>query len=360
MAKIVLVCGMVNTGNFFNPLATALEQRGHTVHLSIGTHRPSSSDDQQGGLSYLIENADLVLSGMSNPADFAGLELFALSLAYVRNVPFGFLSDANGAWRREYFQNFADKASLLAVRFPHEVALAERIFPNATIASVGHPTAEKASSAKFTREKLRKRLGLADSELVVYLAGTKMMDMNREAITLVTQSIKQFSRDFHIRFLFGPHPGITGEKARKDGKEVSLDEYRNWSENIEFVPDVSGEDIVPAADAFLFTTGPAFYAAIYQGDQGALAVLLNSPKIAAIRGTSNDLSFECETGAIVPVASADALAAVLGNTIYPYPAVLQANRRVYWPKPEREGAAVDALAILITASIEARFTEHAK
>ena len=166
--RVALVGFDMAPSKAFAELANVLELP--VVLLAHAKKENVPSDDD---IRDLVRQADFVLCGISQPAQNAHMELIAVEEARHRQIPFGFYSDAKGAWGRDTIAKFRDDASLiLTVLGGTEVVDTEVMFPNAQVVCTGNPLWEQYF-VPADREKSRALCEASPDEFVVLSPGTE-------------------------------------------------------------------------------------------------------------------------------------------------------------------------------------------
>lgn len=243
--RILLVGHDVAPTRAFGLLANHLHHSGVSVETIVcggGKILPPSTEE----LEQIVTRADIVLIGISFPAENADIEIATGRLAMELGKPFGFYADTFGAWNREWFREFRLYASFLFVINKDEAERARNVFPNASITATGNVLWSDYFNPA-DRAAVRAEIGANDGEFVILAPGCKEAVIN---IGLWT-SVIEAARGTSWKVLLTKHPG---DKTPDDiyapllhyakGMEVSA----QWAEK-------KADDIVPGVDAVVDLCG---------------------------------------------------------------------------------------------------------
>lgn len=156
-----------------------------------------------------IDQADIVLLGMSVPAKNAQREIAAAEYARKAGKPFGFYADTFGAAQRPWFSRLRKDARFLLVLDQEEADEAKRLYPDTTdVVVVGNHEFEDASFPTFSREGIRAKIGVEDDEKLVVVPGHKSVPISCFLLMGVVHALNQSLFDHRkYRVIFTPHPG---------------------------------------------------------------------------------------------------------------------------------------------------------
>lgn len=208
--KIIGVARDLNPSNFLKTLEEYVN--GIVAKIELWTGDQANADGVAEKSPWKkIKEADSVILGMSSSPKLSQFEREVADWAYsLGKRNYGFISDAPGAFTREWFERHRKDASFVAVLREYEVERAKRLFPNALVRAVGSPSWETALDNPMGAREVRRILGVSNDEKLVLIAGTKKEDVNREAIHLVAEALKISPSDKpRKKVVFSKHPSDT-------------------------------------------------------------------------------------------------------------------------------------------------------
>ena len=195
----------------FAKLKPVLEERGLEVDLMVGDGQLLSQSDQEVVLA--VEGANLMLLGMSSPAENAQPEILAGEKARELEIPYGFYGDVIRCWARArkgaWFENLASTAEFYFGVTEDDANAAYEVFPNAQLIGTGNPLREEMAFPKFTRDEVRAKLNIAPHEKLILAPGGRFPgggDCVSWAIIIEALSILAKERE-HFQLIMTPHPG---------------------------------------------------------------------------------------------------------------------------------------------------------
>ena len=209
MATIFLVAHDRAPTAAFELLRERFAKEGHVV-LDALLDGDASRMPHEGALESGIENADIVIVGMSTPEKNADVELRAASRANALGKPFGFYADAHGVFTRRHFATFGESASFLFVVNESELKRAKRLFPVAGNLGNIFPTGNPVWAEYFQpadKGLARTLLGSrGEEEFIVLFPGDKNGAYNVTTLGAVIESVAMMEGNFHRAVIFAPHP----------------------------------------------------------------------------------------------------------------------------------------------------------
>ena len=277
--RVVLVGGMAAPSKAFGMVKLRLEAEGWQVDAFLGGGKPIPATLDE--MLAAVEIASVILVGMSVPAEQSKEELLVAQRAVELGKPLGLYADTFGACKRTHFSPLRDKANLVFVLNENEKHNAEGVFKNSKVVVSGNHEWEDASFPRFSREEMRAKLGIADDEKLLLLAGHKSVSITAFLLMSVVHAVNQpLLRNRKLKVILAPHPGdgvspkvyaepvlytgvpviiVTKEKTytRKEvsGKEPELEERDGG---------LSSSDLLPAADLLVESASTFCQAAAIQ------------------------------------------------------------------------------------------------
>ena len=156
-----------------------------------------------------VKGSNLVLLGMSSPAENAEPEILAGKNARALGIPYGFYGDRADCWNRKWFHDLATDASFYFG--PNEVSVegAKAVFPKAKLFATGNPLYEAMAFPEFTREQVREKLGIQPDEKLILAPGGRFSG-GGDIIswTLIMEALASLTEEGHkFQLAMTPHPG---------------------------------------------------------------------------------------------------------------------------------------------------------
>lgn len=328
--KVVLVANDRNPTDMMKAVAKELTARSHQALLIVGEKPGECRFGKSHNL--LLEDADMVFTGMSSSLDLADPELEAICHAELRGIPYGLFSDAPGCFQRSWFQCFQLGVSFLAVLREDEVAEAQKLFPNALVKATGHPSRE-ISLSPVSREEVLRKLALPADSRIILCSGSKDLAVNHDMLFAVSRAGTSEAPELRsCRILFCPHPG--------DKNDWGL--YSRF-QGVELVPPstASTSEVLAVASVFVNALSTTVQDAAYR--RIPVVTLLTETireKRRILFGT--DHIIEVDEGVTIPVHNIPemivALMAVLGSRSPKAEALRECQERCY-PAPNPPGTA---------------------
>ena len=351
MKKVLMVSGMLNTTLAFEALKKSLIEAGDTVELYASTMPPVSETVQK--IKDDVEWADIVLVGMASSPELAAGELVAVTQANTLGKPFGLFADKSGVIAgRDWFTPVRDRASFVFIQFEDDVELAQKTCPHAAVVVTNHPKNEDAAAVNIPPEQIRARLGISQAASMVFVPGTKTLDICLEVLGLVKEAFALSSRP-EFTVVFGQHPGDQNDVSNYDGFGAVV------------VPKSAGiraEDLIPAADVFgnilsttvdrvMFLRKPALW--------------IRTPSVVAFQRDKEGINLPilCDRGLALAVYNAREFVNAIEqvkNGQFANLANQQALQAKMFPQPPPRGTAVRLMAETLENVLEARLVEAGK
>ena len=202
-----------------------------------------------------VEEADVVLVGMSSSKTLSEIELFAANAAIALQKPLCCYGDIAGAFNREWFAQVAPYAAVYFGASPNDASNAKKVFSNATCYGFGNPLDETMTFSRFTREEIRKRFLVASNEIMVLAPGTKTIVENCFMWANLIDILERLHvRGFAMKLILAPHPKDRSVTA-KDGEGKELTIYEEFVTRSPFPVSILGSeagfsssDVLPGAD----------------------------------------------------------------------------------------------------------------
>jgi hypothetical protein len=152
-----------------------------------------------------VQDADIVLLGMSSSPDLAKEEIAAGEAALKYNVPFGLYADTY-IIHRAWFEELEKKANFV---FVPTQKLAKKASPyyGGDIVVSGNPMWEEFLPT-VSREDVRHQLSVHEEEIMVVCPGGKVQAINRLLLEAVIQAINRENLRAHLwEIVYSVHPG---------------------------------------------------------------------------------------------------------------------------------------------------------
>lgn len=152
---------------------------------------------------------DMVLSGFSSSPDLAAGELSACLWAIANQIPVALFADTFRAWGREWFGPIRPLAKLLFVVNEDDAAMAQPLFAHAKIIASGNPAWKKKFSPAFSREEIRKQLGVSETKTLILCPGGKdlLVNLLHWTAVLAAARLLDLIRRHPAIIVFSLHPG---------------------------------------------------------------------------------------------------------------------------------------------------------
>lgn len=329
---VTLVGQMMAPSIAFTTLAEHLTTKGVQTLSLIGAGKSTNLKN----LDSLVENADVVLIGISGPKELAREELIAAEIATVQNIPYGFYSDTYDVFRAPLInRKLKSRAAFLFVPCEEEREEAKKIFPNAEIIASGNPTWEDFFSPKYSKKQVRDLLMIKRKEKAVLCSLGTVFEINMKILKALDAALTQI-RNINIRskVIVGIHPG--DQNYRKD----HLIYTKNFQAKVpmRFITrdEMPTMDIIPGADYVVDTPGSSI---------GINAACLRKPVICYCseialdnleKSTTKKLWRPCKLGVMKPVNDPNGLAYEFHQD---FGQMIKRQKEVY-PKPAQKGRAI--------------------
>lgn len=228
--------------NVFAKLAGVFE--GSTVLVANGG-KTAVSDDV---LEERIATASFLMLGMSFPEKNAELEIRAGKMALHHGVPFGFFSDAPGAFKRPSFEELRKSASLVCLSADDRDA--HKYFPKCSpmtkIVCTGSPAWEDYF-LPADRFEARALMGAHDGETVILSPGIRDPIINIQMWSACLEATAIIQEDSALKFalVLTKHPGDTTPVEAY----TALEEHGRILGIRVLFPSHKSDLLVPGADA---------------------------------------------------------------------------------------------------------------
>src|SRR3989344_3709375 len=205
--KVLFVARDVAPSDALQRAANVLKDKGEYVITCLGHGKPGQDIS---AATALVGQADRVVIGMSSSPELAEIEIAAASAAKNLGVTYGFYLDTANCHEREWFGTLRDNASFFLVINEKECIKVANRFPNARIYVTGNPSREDAFFPRFTREKVREKLGVSERETLVLAPGGKSPVVNIAIWSTLLDALEEaqpIPGDTSFQVIFAPHPG---------------------------------------------------------------------------------------------------------------------------------------------------------
>lgn len=256
--RIVLVARDAAPSRAFMKLEPMLKETGFAVDLFVGDGKPLTKTDEE--ILFAVSRANSVLLGMSSSEELAKPEILAGNQAKTCGITYGFYGDIRRCWARArpyaWFETLAPNTAFYLGITQEDANAALEVFPNAQCFGTGNPLREEMAFPRFTREEVRKKLGITLDEKFVLAPGGKFAGGNfalwtiiMEALTLLTKTNKQ-----NFQLVLATHPG---DRTPFAVDPTTQKEMRLYEELTKFSPVptrlidkevLTTSDLVPGAD----------------------------------------------------------------------------------------------------------------
>lgn len=241
-------------------LEPVLKDRGFKVSLMLGDGKPLTKARAE--ISATILSANLVLLGMSAPAENAELEVFAAGVARENRVPYGFYGDVPNCWniRTQEGMPLTDLAPGASFYFgisESDANTAKEVFSEGSMFGTGNPLREEAAFPKFSREEVREKLGVKDDEKLILAPGGRFPGgLDTTGWAIIMEALCRLSETDGMKFqlVMTPHPGDRVAFAVDPANSQPLNIYDGLVENspvparIVYRDEMRTSEILPGAD----------------------------------------------------------------------------------------------------------------
>lgn len=233
----------------FGMLAKHLKENGVEVRTLIGNGKPVGLSVRE--IKELVIGSNVVLAGMSVPAEYAREELWAAETAAINGIPFGLYADTYGVPRRDWFRFLREEANFLFVLDEEERREARELCPKAEVVASGNPTFEDFFSPKFTKQEVRARLGIRDLETALLCSIGTVLEPNKVMLKAVGEAVNQVALWKVIVCL---HPG---DQNFKENPAVYAETIRRMNISVRIVTreEMPTMDAVAGADLVVDVPG---------------------------------------------------------------------------------------------------------
>jgi len=272
--KILFVARDAGPSGCFELLAPVLEEKGLGVELILGKGSPITMTEDE--ISSRVLGSDLLVLGMSSDENLAQPEIFAASIAKKHELKYGFYGDVRGCWRRAregaWFNPFAFDTSFYLGLTGEDASGAISIFPNAEVFGTGNPVREKMAFPRFTREEIRKDLGVERWEKCVLVAGGKLSagNMAQFVVTMEALHLLRKRTTYYFKLILTTHPG---DRARSAVEPETGERIPFYEDLVSLSPvpttlidkkNFATTDLVPGADILIEFGSSVGFAGAYR------------------------------------------------------------------------------------------------
>ena len=250
MKKILAIAQDANPSQGFTALSDFIQTKwsSQTMQLMLGKGKEFPCTNKQ--IQEAISDNDILLLGMSSSSRLSAPELFAGHEAVRLRKPVALFGDCDGCFNREWFLPLAHSVSLYFGVSPKDAERAKKVFPNATCYGYGNPNDEQMVFSRYSREKIREKLGVSSSESLVLASGSKTVSENclMWAVLIDTLSVlaKQGKK---VKLFLAIHPGDRSFGASDRTKEAGLLLYEELVDRAPFPVVILTKDICSSSDA---------------------------------------------------------------------------------------------------------------
>lgn len=253
MKKIVLVAMDAGPSDALTIVARKLTEQGHEVSTFFGNGQPFP-EDVTDHIRDAIAESDNILIGLSSTEMRGYEELFAAKTALVQNKPFGFFCTTFGEFRRTWFQDVLKQADFLFVINEAEKHAAAEYAPAAIIVDSGNPQWADFFKPPMSRDEVRDHLGIASSQRMIMVGGSKELDRNISLFGKVVEACNKFGAPLHI--VVGRHPGDRNNpQVYGETMATSYHPVKFLDQNMRSNTAIAGADLVISSISAIGVTG---------------------------------------------------------------------------------------------------------
>lgn len=241
--RVLFVAHDVAPSQILEMLATHMEKAGR--HLCSRRLAFGVAPDHPLGLEE-FKKVDFVLIGMSSSAGLASQEILSAKTAAERGVPFGFVSDLFGCYKRPWLAEYRKHAKFVFLPVAQEVRGAKSLFPNAEVIFSGNPCWEKYFEPANPVVDTREALGFGADDTIIMCSGGKGLVLNMllcggviEAAHLLDRKLKE-----GWRVVINLHPGDRNDPELYSGFLT----HSKVPVRIVRAPEFSAHDLIAASD----------------------------------------------------------------------------------------------------------------
>ncbi len=346
--------------NCFNLLESAFRSQANPPHINkiVGGGAPIPLSDTE--IVNAVGESDLLVLGLSSQANSVKKELVAAHAAISAGVPYGFYSDMALCPFRPWLQGVLAKgASFLVGLLPDDTASLMSMYPNAQYLSTGNPFRGDMAFPIFTRDEVRRKLGIQADEKLIIACGNKFAAGNFQVWGLLLEALESAEYREKVVVMIAPHPGDSTLRAIDSTTGSELPLYRELLAETSvrtLYRAMPTPDAVAGADVVVDFTGDTSVRSAYQR-----IPLINITTEALLKRfeketTSRDIeTVKNGAGFHLPFFSAthlrDAIAQLL-NKDSDMAIALREKQAVTYPIPANQHASHDALVGALTALLD--------
>ena len=209
--NVFLVARDAAPSRAFGKLEPVLRESGFGVCLLVGDGKPLDQE-QKMLMDAAVAGADCVVLGMSSSEELAKPEILAGEMARRLGIPYGFYGDVRRCWARArtgaWFEKLAPSADFYFGITKGDADAAGEVFLSAKLFGTGNPLREEMAFARFTREEVRAKLGVAPNEKLVLAPGGKFAGGNMGQWNVIMDALALLDAgDHYFQLILSTHPG---------------------------------------------------------------------------------------------------------------------------------------------------------
>lgn len=357
--KIVLVGADAAPSRCFMRLEPILRERWFETELIVGDGKPPTRSTVE--IMDAASQANVVILGMSAP-DTAAPEIIAGETAKHENIPYGFYGDVCRCWARARAGTcFAELAPDAAFYFgvgQEDADLAKQVFPKAQCVGTGNPIREENAFPRFTREEIRKKLGVVPDEKLVLAPGGVWAWENMARWTILIEALVMLGRitDWRFKLVLALHQGDRTAYAVDAATQKELKLYEKLKPFSPIPIQITTDDIlptpeiVPGADIVVEFGTSIAQAGAYQGVP-VISLGFELSLCGLEKGDGSRVLEAVEDGiSSLVVADASKLTERIYTLLIPSNGVTRAmwaRQAELYPKPKERGTALRRMADVI-------------
>lgn len=352
--RVLLVASDFAPSACFKRLEPVLQERGFSVTLIVGEGKPMRGMARDVALA--ASRADMVVLGMSNPAEHAELEIAAGKEAKSIGVPYGFYGDVRRSWRLArsglWFGDIAKDAAFYFGVTQDDADAARVVFPAAQLVGTGNPLREDMAFPRLNRESVRARMNILPHENFVLAPGGTFSAKNMASWMMLIEALSSLSSSGDsFQLVLTAHPG---DRIPHAIDAITQEKMQLYQELVSFSPvptqiitrDVlATSDMVPGADIVVeFASSIGIEAACQNIPVVTLGFEVLLRELERVSGSRVPEAVEDGLSELV-MADASALASTIKRLLTPEGfAPMRARQCEVCTKPAERGGALRAMA----------------